>query len=169
VIIDVENQFSSGGLAGQGLAGFTGTVSLGNCIDSGPLGGQNTTTPSPAGRDFGMGYPSWLYLLFVLAPVGAGATLDVQVVTSAAPGLTSPNVMLDLTGVLPITSAKFATGAALRAQLPRGGIGGSTGWLRYIGVNFVVGSFTLSGGGVLCFLSQTIQDNLIYAAGYVVQ
>lgn len=169
MIIDSELTFSSGGLVGQGLAGFTGTVSLGNTVDSGPLGGQVATTPANVGRDWGMGDPMWLYAIFVLAPVGIGATIDVQVVTSAAPNLSSPNVMLDLTGVLPVTSGRFATGSALRGKLPRGGIGGSTGWLRYIGVNFIVGGNTLSGGGVLAFLSHTVQDNLVQAAGYVVQ
>lgn len=170
MIIDAENQFSTGGLAGQSLSGFNvGTTQLGNVVDSGPLGGQNTTFASSPGRDFGMGYPMWLYLLFMAAPVGAGATLDVQVVTSAAPGLTSPNVMLDLTGVLPIASARFAAGSALRAELPRGGVGGLTGWLRYLGVNLIVATANLTGGTVNCFLSRELQDNLVYAAGFVVQ
>lgn len=169
MFIDQEGQFTSGATAGQTLNGFNiGTTALGNVIDSGPLGGQNTPN-SNAGRDFGMGYPSWIYLLFIAVPVGATATLDVQLVSSAAAALSAPNVMLDLTGgAIAITSPKVATGAALRFMLPRAGIGGTTGWLRYIGVNFIVATANLTGGTVNCFLTRDIQDNLLYAAGFTV-
>lgn len=169
MFIDNENQFTTGGTAGQALSGFNiGTTALGNVIDSGPLGGQNTPNTN-AGRDFGMGYPSWIYLLFIAIPVGAGATVDFQLVSSAAAALTSPNVMLDLTGgAIAITSPKVATGAALRFELPRAGIGGTTGWLRFIGVNNIVATANLTGGTINCFLTRDIQDNLIYAAGFLV-
>lgn len=169
MFIDNENQFSTGGTAGQTLNGFNiGTTALGNVIDSGPLGGQNTPNTN-AGRDFGMGYPSWLYFLFVAIPVGVGATVDIQLVSSSAAALTSPNVMLDLTGgALAITSPKVATGAAFRVELPRAGIGGTTGWLRFIGLNIIVATANLTGGTVNAFLSRDIQDNLIYAAGFLV-
>jgi hypothetical protein len=169
MFIDAENQFSTGGTAGQTLNGFAvATTALGNVIDSGPLGGQNTPNTN-AGRDFGMGYPSWLYFLFIAVPVGAGATIDIQLVSSAAAALTSPNVMLDLTGgALAITSPKMATGAAFRVELPRAGIGGTTGWLRFIGINLIVATAALTGGTVNAFLTRDIQDNLIYAAGFTV-
>lgn len=169
MFIDNENQFTTGGTAGQTLNGFNiGTTALGNVIDSGPLGGQNTPNTN-AGRDFGMGYPSWLYVLFVAIPVGVGATIDMQLVSSAAAALTSPNVMLDLTGgALAITSPKVATGAAFRVELPRAGIGGTTGWLRFIGINLIVATANLTGGTLNAFLTRDIQDNLIYAAGFTV-
>jgi hypothetical protein len=169
MFIDSENSFSTGGTAGQTLNAFNiGTTALGNVIDSGPLGGQNTPNTN-AGRDFGMGYPSWLYLLFIAIPVGAGATIDAQLVSSAAAALTSPNVMVDLTGgAIAITSPKVATGAALRVELPRAGIGGTTGWLRFLGVNIIIATANLTGGTVSCFLTRDIQDNLVYAAGFTV-
>lgn len=169
MLIDNENQFTTGGTAGQTLNAFNiGTTALGNVIDSGPLGGQNTPNTN-AGRDFGMGYPSWLYLLFIAVPVGAGATIDAQLVSSAAAALTSPNVMVDLTGgAIAITSPKVATGNALRVALPRAGIGGTTGWLRFLGVNIIIATANLTGGTVNCFLTRDIQDNLIYAAGFTV-
>src|SRR5450631_1443678 len=167
MFIDVENQFTTGGTAGQTLNGFgIATTALGNVIDSVPLGGQNTPNTN-AGRDFGMGYPAWLYLLFIAIPVGVGATIDAQLVSSAAAALTSPNVMLDLTGgAIAITSPKVATGAALRFPMPRAGVGGTTGWLRYIGINLIVATAALTGGTVNAFLSRDIQDNLLYAAGF---
>lgn len=169
MFIDNENQFTSGGTAGQTLNGFgIATTALANVIDSGPLGGQNTPNTN-AGRDWGMGYPMWIYLLFISLPVGATATVDFQLVSSAAAALTSPNVMLDLTGgAIAITSPKVATGAALRFELPRAGIGGTTGWLRFLGVNLIVATAALTGGTINCFLSRDIQDNLIYAAGFTV-
>lgn len=170
MFIDNENQFSTGGTAGQTLNGFTvATTALGNVIDSGPLGGQNTPT-SNAGRDWGVGYPAWLYLLFVAAPTsGGGATIDIQLVSSAAAALTSPNVMLDLTGgAVAFGNAKFAAGSAIRVAMPRSGIGGTTGWLRFVGINFIVATAALTGGTVNAFLSRDIQDNLLYAAGYTV-
>ena len=131
MFVDNENQFTTGGTAGQSLSGFNvGTTAVGNVIDSGPVGGQNTPNTN-AGRDWGMGYTTWLYFLFVSIPVGVGATVDIQLVSSAAAALTSPNVMLDLTGgALAITSSKVATGAAFRVALPRAGIGGTTGRTR---------------------------------------
>lgn len=170
MFIDQENQFTTGGTAGQSVAAFTaGTTALGNVIDSGPLGGQNTPTNN-AGRDFGMGYPSWLYLLVVTGIAQAANTTDIQLVSSAAAALTSPNVMLDLSGgPIAITGSKFATaGTAIRVALPRAGIGGTTGWLRFIGINFILVTTGFTAGVINAFLTRDIQDNLLYAAGYTV-
>lgn len=170
MFVDVENQFSTGGNAGQTLNGFVvATTALGNVIDSGPLGGQNTPSQN-AGRDWGVGYPAWLYLLFIAAPTsGGGATIDIQLVSSAAAALSAPNVMLDLTGgAVAFGNAKFAAGAAFRVAMPRAGIGGTTGWLRFLGLNFIVATAALTGGTVNAFLSRDIQDSLIYAAGFTV-
>lgn len=170
IFVDNENQFSSGGTAGQTLAGFAvATTALANVIDSGPLGGQNTPNTN-VGRDFGMGYPAWIYLLFIAGVAPTTGTVDIQLVSSASPALTSPNVMLDLTGG-PIagTSNKLANLSALRFPLPRAGVGGTTGWLRYLGVNFIVATSALTAGTVNCFLTRDVQDNLFYAAGYLVQ
>lgn len=170
MFVDNENQFTTGGTAGQTLNGFTvATTALGNVIDSGPLGGQNTPT-SNAGRDWGVGYPAWLYLLFIAAPTSGGAaTIDIQLVSSAAAALTSPNVMVDLTGgAQAYNGGKFATGLAYRLAMPRAGIGGTTGWLRFLGINFIVATAALTGGTVNAFLSRDIQDSLLYAAGFTV-
>ena len=169
MFIDNEGQFSSGGTAGQTLNGFAvATTALGNVIDSGPLGGQNTPNTN-VGRDFGMGYPSWLDIQILAVPVGAGATIDVQLVSSASPTLTAPNVMLDLTGgAIAITSPKWATGQRYAVMLPRAGIGGTTGWLRYIGINFIVATAALTGGTINAFLTRDLQDNVFYAAGFLV-
>jgi hypothetical protein len=174
MFVDNENQFSTQGTAGQSLSGFAvGTTALANVIDSSPLGGQNTPNTN-AGRDFGMGYPAWLYLLFIAAPTsGGGATIDVQLVSSAAQALTSPNVMLDLTGgAQAYNGGKFAAGTQYRIAMPRAGIYNATlnpsGWLRYIGVNFIVATAALTGGTVNCFLTRDNQDNVLQAAGFAV-
>lgn len=170
MFLDSENQFSTGGTAGQTLNGFTvATTALGNVIDSGPLGGQNTPSQN-AGRDWGVGYPAWLYFLTVTTPTSGGAaTIDAQLVSSAAAALTSPNVMLDLTGgAVAFNSAKFVGGTAMRFAMPRSGIGGTTGWLRFVGINLIVATAALTGGLVNVFLSRDIQDNLLYAAGFTV-
>lgn len=169
MFIDSENIFTSGGNAGQSLNGFAvGTTALANVIDSGPLGGQNTPNTN-VGRDFGMGYPSWLYFLFIAALAPTTGTVDIQLVSSAAATLTSPNVMIDLTGgAIAGTSNKFIAGAAFRYALPRAGIGGTTGWLRYIGINMIVGTNALTGGTVSAFLTRDVQDALYYAAGYTI-
>ncbi len=149
------------------------TTALANVIDSGPLGGQNTIAPVVnAGRDFGMGYPTWLYLLIVTAPTSGGAaTIDIQLVSSAAPALTSPNVMLDLTGgAQSYNGGKFAAGTAFRFALPRFGpfvtTINPTGWLRYIGINWINATAVLTGGTVCAFLTRDIQDNVLYQAGF---
>jgi hypothetical protein len=150
------------------------TVALTNVIDSGPLGGQNTIAPVVnAGRDFGMGYPVWLYMLIIAAPTSGGsATIDAQLVSSAAANLSSPNVMLDLTGgAQAYNGGLFAAATAYRFALPRFGPYVATinpnGWLRYIGINWIVGTAALTGSGKVCaFLTRDIQDNVLYQAGY---
>jgi hypothetical protein len=181
MFIDNENCFTTGPsslitpgfVPSQALPTATGTTALTNVIDSGPLGGQNTLAPVPnAGRDFGMGYPTWLYLLFTATVTSGGAaTLDLQLVSSAAAALTSPNVMLDLTGgALAYTNAKFASGSALRFAMPRSGPYNATtntgGWLRYIGINSIVATAALTAGSVVAFITRDIQDNVIYQAGF---
>jgi hypothetical protein len=167
---DAENQFSTGGTAGQSVAAFAaGTTALGNVIDSAPLGGQNTPNTN-AGRDFGMGYPMWLYFLVVTAFAQSANTTDIQLVSSAASTLTSPNVMLDISGgAIAITGSQFATaGNAIRVAMPRAGIGGTTGWLRYIGINFILVTTGFSAGKVNAFLARDIQDSALYVVGFTV-
>lgn len=170
MFIDSENQFTTGGTAGQSVAAFTtGTTALGNVIDSGPLGGQNTPN-SNAGRDWGVGYPAWLYFLVTTTLAGTTSTTDIQLVSSAAANLSSPNVMLDLTGGAQTTAsyAKFAAGQAMRFAMPRAGIGGTTGWLRYLGINFIIATANYTAGVVNAFITRDLQDNLLYAAGFTV-
>ncbi len=170
MFIDTENSFTTGGTAGQSVAAFAaGTTALGNVIDSGPVGGQNTPN-SNAGRDWGVGYPAWLYFLVTTTIAQAANTTDIRLVSSAAAALTSPNTMLSLTGgAATVTgNALFTAGNAIRVAMPRAGIGGTTGWLRFVGINFVLVTTAFSAGVVQCFLSRDIQDNLLYAAGFTV-
>lgn len=170
MFVDSENQFTTGGNAGQSVAAFAaGTTALGNVIDSGPLGGQNTPS-SNSGRDWGVGYPAWLYFLVTTTIAQAANTTDIQLVSSAAAALTSPNKMVSLTGgaVTVTGNAQLAAGAATRIAMPRAGIGGTTGWLRFIGINFVLVTTGFSAGVVNAFLSRDIQDSLLYAAGFTV-
>jgi len=169
MFVDNENQFSTGGTAGQSLNGFTtGTTALGNVIDSAPLGGQNTPNTN-AGRDWGTGYPANLVLLFTQTLAPTTGTLDIQLVSSAASTLTSPNVMLDLTGgALAGTSPQFTAGSRIVRPMPRSGVGGTTGYLRYLGINMVVATSALTGGIVNCFITRDVQDNLLYVPGYTV-
>lgn len=170
MFVDNENQFTTGGTAGQSVAAFTtGTTALGNVIDSGPLGGQNTPNTN-VGRDWGTGYPAWLYFLVVTAIAQASGTTNIQLVSSAAAALSSPNVMLSLTGgAIAITGSLFATsGSAVRVAMPRAGIGGTSGWLRYLGINFIIATTNYTAGVINAFISRDIQDNLLYAAGFTV-
>jgi hypothetical protein len=181
MFIDNENCFTTGPsslitpgfVPSQADPTAIGTTALTNVIDSGPLGGQNTQAPVVnQGRDFGMGYPTWLYLLIIAAPTsGGGATIDIQLVSSAAAALSAPNVMLDLTGgAQAYNGGKFAAGTAYRFALPRFGPYVPTitpnGWLRYIGINWIVATAVLTGGTVSAFLTRDIQDNVIYQAGF---
>ena len=174
MFVDNENQFSTQGTSGQSVAAFTtGTTALANVIDSGPLGGQNTPNAS-SGRDFGVGYPSWLYFLVITGIAQASGTTNIELVSSAAAALTSPNVMLSLTGgAIAVTGSTIATsGNALRFAMPRAGVYNATsnpsGWLRYLGINFVIATTNYTAGVVNCFLSRDIQDNLLYAAGFTI-
>src|SRR5271154_4142357 len=145
MFLDNENCFTTGAsslvtpgyVPSQADPTAIATTALNNVIDSGPLGGQNTQAlVANAGRDFGMGYPTWLYVLLVTAPTSGGAaTIDIQLVSSAAATLTSPTVMLDITGgAQSYNGGKFAAGTAYRVAMPRAGQFVTTinplGWLR---------------------------------------
>lgn len=181
MIIDNENCFTTGAsslvtagfVPSQSIPTAVATTALNNVIDSGPLGGQNTQAPVVnAGRDFGMGYPTWLYVLVITAPTSGGAaTIDLQLVSSAAAALTTPNLMLDITGgALAYNSTKLAAGSAFRVALPRAGPYVATinpnGWLRYIGINAIIGTAALTGGTISAFITRDIQDNVLYQAGF---
>jgi hypothetical protein len=181
MFIDNENCFTTGAsslitpgfVPSQAIPTAVATTALTNVIDSGPLGGQNTQAPVVnQGRDFGMGYPMWLYLAILAAPTSGGsATIDFQLVSSAAATLTSPNVMLDLTGgAQTYNGGKFAAGTAYRYPLPRMGPYVPTvnplGWLRYIGINAIIGTAVLTGGTMFAFLARDVQDNVLYQAGF---
>jgi hypothetical protein len=184
VFIDNENCFTTGAsslitpgfVPSQAIPTAIATTALNNVIDSGPLGGQNTQVPVAAvanqGRDFGMGYPTWLYFLNLTAPTSGGsATIDIQLVSSAAATLTSPNVMLDITGgAVLYSNSKFAANTAFRVPLPRAGSYQATtnpnGWLRYIGINVIIATAVLTGGTIVAFLTRDIQDNQVYQAGF---
>ncbi len=179
--IDNENCFTTGA-SSLVTPGFVpsqldptaiATTALTNVIDSGPLGGQNTQAPlANLGRDFGMGYPTWLYICFPVAPTSGGsATIDIQLVSSAAANLSSPIVMLDITGgAQAYNGGKFSTTSFFRVPLPRAGPYVATlnpnGWARYIGINWIVATAVLTGGSVIAFLSRDVQDNTFYQAGY---
>lgn len=181
MFIDNENCFTTGAsslvtpgfIPSQAIPTAVATTALANVIDSGPLGGQNTIAPVVnQGRDFGMGIPMWLYVLITAVPTSGGsATIDLQLVSSAAAALTSPNVMLDITnGAQSFNGGKFATGTAYRVALPRSGPFVPTlnpnGWLRYIGINAIIGTAVLTAGSICAFLTRDIQDNVIYQAGF---
>jgi hypothetical protein len=52
--------------------------------------------------------------------------------------------------------------------MPRAGVGGTTGWLRYIGINFILVTTNYTAGVINAFLSRDIQDNLLYVPGFTV-
>lgn len=181
MFIDNENCFTTGAsslvtpgfVPSQAIPTAIATTALNNVIDSGPLGGQNTQAPVVnAGRDWGMGYPTWLYLLIIAAPTSGGAaTIDIQLVTSAAAALSAPTVMLDLTGgAQAYNGGKFAAGTAYRFAMPRAGMFVTSlnplGWKQFVGVNVIVATAVLTGGTVSAFLTRDIQDNTIYQAGF---
>jgi hypothetical protein len=181
MFIDNENCFTTGAssiitpgyVPSQLIPTAIATTALNNVIDSGPLGGQNTQAPiANAGRDFGMGYPAWLYIVFPVAPTsGGGATIDIQLVSSAAAALTTPTVMADITGgAQAYNGGKFSTTSFFKVPLPRAGPYVATlnpnGWLRYIGINIIIATAVLTGGSIIAFLTRDAQDNTLYQAGY---
>lgn len=146
------------------LNGFAAaTTAFTNVIDTAPLGGQNTAN-SNTGRDLGAGDEFWLYVLFTVAPTSGGsATIDLQLVTSAAAALTSPTVLIDITGgAVAYNNAAFGVGKTFKFALPR------ATYLRYLGINAIVATAALTGGVVTAFLTRYIQDSDLYAAGFTV-
>lgn len=182
MFIDNENCFTTGAsslvapgfVPSQLMPTAIATTAYANVIDSGPLGGQNTQAPvANAGRDWGGGVPVWLYVLIIAAPTSGGAaTIDIQLVTADNAALTSPTVMLDLTGGAIAYNAAgiFPAGRAFRFKMPRAGQFVTTinplGWKRFVGINQINAAAVLTGGSVSAFLTQDIQDNTLYQAGF---
>jgi hypothetical protein len=111
----------------------------------------------------GGGEPMWLCIDYVTAVTSGGsATLDWQLITSAAVGLGTPTVMLDLTALAYTT---FTKGYRQIAKLPR-----STAWLQYIGLQVVVGTAAVTAGSVVAFLAKDLDAvQFGYASGFSIK
>jgi len=104
----------------------------------------------------------------VLAAGGViSPTIDVQLVTSASPALTSPVVMIEF-GAQP--AANFVAGYRQLASLPR-----SANWLRYIGVQVVPapynnGSPIFTQGAFVSWIGTGFESaQLGYVEGYTIK
>lgn len=131
--------------------------------------GYNAGSNTNAGRDLGLGGEMWLEVL-VLASVTSSSTATVQFdfVTSATAALSD---VVDSTGVgvllksVAISKATLVAGyIAWRTQLPA-----SLTYLRYIGVDYVIATTSLTAGTFEAKLVMNVQASDLYESGFAVQ
>ena len=114
-------------------------------------------------RDVGEGNDLYMNFAVTEAALAAGAaTVEFQVIGSAAAALTSPTV-LGSSGAIPKASLTLGANVAVRINPQIGGKG-----QRYIGARYtIVGTF--SAGAVTADIVETIQDGKkFYASGFSV-
>lgn len=138
------------------VVGAAGTYICPNTLDTSPLGSYLTELTAAdtqlsgnvnTYRDLGGGDPMWLVVDWTTAPNNL-TSVDIQLITSAASGLGSPVVMLDLTAVVIATLVK---GYRQIAKVPR-----STAWLQYVGLQAVTVGTTSTNGAFIAWLAKDI-------------
>lgn len=135
----------------------TGTNLFPNTIDTSPLAAYLTELTSGdtqlsgnanTYRELGGGERLWLVVDITTTCVGSGATLDFQLITSAASGLGSPTVIYDFTA---LAISKFTAGARFIAPLPR-----VTTWLQYLGLQVVIATANVTAGACVAWLGWDV-------------
>ena len=132
--------------------------------------GYNAGVNTNAGRDLGLGGEMWLEILVTAAVTAAGgaATVKFDFVTSATAALSD---VVDSTGVGVLASSAAISKATLiagyiawRIQLPA-----SLTYLRYIGVDYVIATNSLTTGTFESKLVMNVQASDLYLSGFAVQ
>jgi hypothetical protein len=147
-----------------------------NSIDTAPLGTALTEllpgdTVLSAGtnlfRDLGGGEELWLCINWTQPPVGAGATIDVQLVTAATKDLTTPVVLVDFGAQSPaaLTGPSVYGGNVRQLEpLPR-----SVAYQRFLGLQISV-SAPLTAGAFVAWIGMDVDSVMLgYDAGYSVK
>lgn len=130
-----------------------------NVLDTSPL------WPGNDGLDLGGGQPLHGRGLVTTAFDSAadGASLEIQLVSSAAAALTSP-VLHWTSG--PIAEADLALGAQFQFEIsPGGGIVPGTDWLRYVGFRFVASGEDITAGALTLVITPAAGRLKQYASG----
>jgi hypothetical protein len=115
-------------------------------------------------RDIGEGNDLYMNFAVTEAATAAGAaTVEFQVIASAAAGLTSP-VVLGSSGPIAKTALTLGANIAVRINPQVASLG-----LRYLGANYVVSTGPLTAGKFIADVVETIQDGKkFYASGFSV-
>lgn len=123
----------------------------------------NTVDLSVA-RDIGEGNDLYMNFAVTEAALAAGAaTVEFQVIASAAAALTSPTV-IGSSGAIAKTSLTLGANVSVRINPQIASLG-----LRYLGANYVVSTGPLTAGKFTADIVETIQDGRkSYASGFTV-
>lgn len=115
-------------------------------------------------RDVGEGNDLYMNFAVTEAALAAGAaTVEFQVIASAAAGLTSPTVV-GSSGAIGKASLTLGANVAVRINPQVASLG-----LRYLGANYVVSTGPLTAGKFTADVVETIQDGKkFYASGFSV-
>lgn len=138
-----------------------------NSWDSSPLGLTAGGAPAAnTGRDLGIGGEMWLEVLVTATCTSGGsATVNFQLVTDSTVTITTVNI-LAASGV--IAYATLVAGYKVRYQLPAADPSKTNPYKRYINVDALIGTTTLTAGTFDAHLVKNVQEADLYQTGFTV-
>ncbi|HET6495242.1 MAG TPA: hypothetical protein VFH61_07770 [Thermoleophilia bacterium] len=154
-ILDAELTFSED----QDLGQIAGTYLSTNVWDSGPLDAGN------AGRDIGSGDPMVVQIICGETFIGATATLEIQLVTSAAAALTTPSIHWR-SGLLAVDTPShgLTLGDVIEFAVPiDGGLNPSI--LQFWGFLYIIATATTTAGTLTTHICRSSIANKAFATG----
>ena len=144
---------TTGVTTGQNLAAAASSPISENVIDTG-----NATNIA---RDMGEGEPLYIVFTVTEAFVGAGATVAINCVVSAATALTTPTTVGSIAATA-VASLTLGTQFVVRINPLVASLG-----LRYLGVIYTIATATTTAGAMSAYVVKDFQDGKkFYKSGF---
>lgn len=149
----------------------TGDNVSGNVWDSGPLGlpsgSGGGSSVANVGRDLGIGGEMWLEVLVLAAvtAVGGAATVNFELVTDNTAAISTKNILM-ASGA--ISKATLILGYKVRFQFPAADPAKTNPYLRYIAVDYLIATNSLTLGTFESKGLLNVQAADLYAGGFLV-
>lgn len=150
-LITLSGITTSGVTVGQDLSQVVGTYNSESIVDLGTA------------RDIGEGEPLYIVFTVTEAFVGAGATVAINCVVSAATALTTPTTVGSIAATA-VASLTLGTQFVVRINPLVASLG-----LRYLGVIYTIATATTTAGAMTAYVVKDFQDGKkFYASGFTV-
>lgn len=165
-----DNEVLFSGASGDSPTSTGDNIST-NVWDSSPLGlptGSGGGSPvANVGRDFGIGGEAWLEVLVTVAVTASGgaASVNFELVTDSTSTIVTKNILV-ASGV--IAKATLIAGYKYRVQLPAADPASTTPYKRYIALDYLIATNTLTTGTFESKIVLNVQEADLYQSGFAV-